>query len=66
MVDDEIYKKLSGLREEYRQKMNRSADAAAVAAQKEEMDIVSVCSTESERYREAFHALNRAIQLIDA
>jgi len=65
MVDDEVYKKLRELRNEYRIKMNRSAEAASVAAQKDEMDTVSICSTESERYREAFHAINRAIQIID-
>lgn len=65
MVDDAIYNKLNDLRNEYRLKMNRSAEAAQEAAQKEEMHVVSMCSTDSERYREAFHALNRAIQMID-
>ncbi len=65
MVEDLIYKQLSDLRNEYRVKMNISADAAQVAAQTEEMDKVSLYSTESERYREAFHALNRAIQIVD-
>lgn len=64
-MDDSLYEKLNELRNEYRMKMNRSADAAQEAAQKEEMQIVSMCSTDSERYREAFHALNRAFQIID-
>lgn len=65
MIDDKIYKQLNDLREEYRNKMNRSAEAAQTAAQTEQMHIVSMCSTDSERYREAFHALNRAIQMLD-
>jgi hypothetical protein len=65
MVEDNIYNKLNELRNEYRIKMNKSSDAAQIAAQSEEMDIVSLHSTESERYREAFHALNRAIKIID-
>ncbi len=65
MIDPVIFGKLSELRNEYRLKMNRSADAAQAAAQTEEMDLVSLHSTESERYREAFHALNRAISIVD-
>lgn len=65
MMSDSLYAELNKLRDEYRGKMNRSADAAQVAAQKEEMHVVSMCSTDSERYREAFVALNRAIQIID-
>lgn len=67
MVDDALYGKLSELRNEYRLKMNRSAEAAAIEAQKKDnMHAVSMCSSESERYREAFHALNRAFQIIEA
>ena len=57
---------LGKLREEYRRKMNNACDMAQQAAQTEEMDKVSLYSTESERNREAFHALNRAIALVDA
>lgn len=53
------------LRDEYRGKMNRSTDAAQRAAAQEDMAAASICSTEAERYREAFAALNRAIQIIE-
>lgn len=66
MMSDGLYTELNKLRGEYRDKMNRSAEAAQVAAQTEDMHVVSMCSTDSERYREAFHALNRAIQIIEA
>jgi len=65
MMDDAIYGVLNSLRAEYRGKMNKATDEAQKAAQSEEMDKVSLYSTESERYREAFHAMNRAIQLLD-
>lgn len=66
MADDELYSKLNTLRDEYRTKMNRCAEAAQKAAATEDMDECSRQSTESERNREAFHALNRAIAIVDS
>jgi hypothetical protein len=66
MMSDGLYSKLNGLREEYRRKMNAASDKAQHHAAIDEMDEVSRSSTESERYREAFYALNRAIDIVDA
>ena len=66
MVPDELYIPLSELREEYRRAMNQAAAKAQQFAQSEEMDRVSEFSTEAERKREAFTALNRAIAIVDA
>lgn len=57
---------LGALRQEYRSKMNKASDAAVEAAGVDEMDKVSMFSTEAERMREAFMALNRAIAIVDA
>ncbi|MHB1310524.1 MAG: hypothetical protein ACYC3L_00810 [Gemmatimonadaceae bacterium] len=64
MARDGLYRKLDALRDEYRRKMNAAADKAQEFAATEEMDNVSIFSTESERMREAFMALNRAIKLV--
>jgi hypothetical protein len=53
------------LRESYRHKMNEACDRAQVAAYNDHMDECSIKSTESERYREAFHALNLMEEAID-
>ena len=65
MMPDALYKQLSALRDEYRDQMNRAADKAQKFAQTEEMDRVSEFSSESERKREAFSALNRAIKIVE-
>ena len=64
MARDGLYRKLDALRDEYRRKMNAAADKAQEFAGAEEMDNVSMFSTESERMREAFMALNRAIKIV--
>lgn len=66
MMSDALYAKLNALREEYRRKMNAAADKAERHAAIGEMGWVSVASTESERYREAFSALNQAISIVEA
>lgn len=65
MTPDTLYETLNGLRDEYRKKMNGAAAQAQQFAQTEEMDRVSEFSSESERNREAFVALNRAIKIVD-
>ena len=65
MMPVKLYTELNKLRDEYRKNMNSAADAATDAAAREEMGEVSVYSTESERMREAFHALNLAIQIVE-
>jgi hypothetical protein len=65
MTPDHIYTPLNALREQYRQQMNAAADKAQQFAATEEMDRVSEFSTESERKREAFMALNQAIKIVD-
>jgi len=59
-----LYQRLDALRNEYRKKMNDAAEQAQIHAAADEMDKVSLYSTESERAREAFHALNRAIAIV--
>jgi len=66
MMNDALYVKLNALRDEYRAGMNKAADEAQRYAQEEDMEKVSLFSTESERKREAFHALNRAISILDS
>jgi hypothetical protein len=65
-MSDELYAKLNALRDEYRRRMNAAASSAQEAAATDEMDKVSEFSTDSERMREAFHALNRAIAIVQA
>lgn len=65
MMPDSLYEPLSKLREKYRREMNAAAEKAQQFAQTEEMDRVSEFSTESERKREAFFALNQAIKIIE-
>ena len=62
---DRTREALSALREGHRRKMNAAADRAEMAASIGEMGEVSVNSTESERHREAFVALNVAIGIFD-
>lgn len=64
-VLDSCRKRLSTLREQHRQKMNSFGDAAEKAASEGDMSAVSINSTESERHREAFSALNAAIDIFD-
>jgi vacuolar-type H+-ATPase subunit D/Vma8 len=66
MTPDHIYEPLNELREKYRQQMNAAADKAQQFAATEEMDRVSEFSSESERKREAFMALNQAIKIVDS
>lgn len=63
---EKVRDQLGELREEYRQAMNKAAAEAQRFASEDEMDRVSEFSTESERKREAFVALNRAIKIVDA
>ena len=65
-LDKALYERLNALRDEYRQKMNGAGDRAQRAAAIDDMAEASIASTESERYREAFHALNRAIDAASA
>ena len=65
MIPDALYANLNGLRGEYRKKMNDASDAAVEASGHGEMDKVSLFSTESERMREAFNDINRAIRLVE-
>lgn len=60
----DVETQFAALREEYRRKMNGESDLAARAAQQEDWGSVSEHSTASERYREAFHALNRAATIM--
>ena len=64
-MSEVIYKKLNALRDEYRKSMNDAASKAQAHASLDEMDRVSEYSTESERSREAFHAMNRAIKIVE-
>lgn len=66
MMPDRLYKSLNDLREKYRRDMNVAAEKAQQFAQTEEMDRVSEFSSESERKREAFMALNQAIRIVEA
>ena len=66
MMSDELYNKLNALREQHRRKMNAAADRAERMAAEGEMGEVSISSTESERHREAFMALNHAIAIVEA
>lgn len=64
-MSDALYSKLNALRDEYRRKMNRLSDMATEAAGQDEMDKVSLYSTESERARAAFAAVTRAIEIVE-
>lgn len=66
MTPDHIYEPLSALREKYRREMNAAAEKAQQFAAIDEMDRVSEFSSESERKREAFVALNQAMKIIEA
>lgn len=66
MMSDALYSKLNALRDQHRRKMNAAADRAQRHAAVDEMDEVSISSTESERHREAFAALNQAIAIVEA
>jgi hypothetical protein len=65
MMSDTLYASLNRIREEYRRKMNAAADIAERKAAAGEMDEVSISSTESERHRAAFEAMNRAIKAVE-
>lgn len=65
MMTDASYAALNDLRNEYRRKMNTAADNAQDAAGRGEMDEVFLFSTESERYRGAFGALNHALYIVE-
>lgn len=56
---------LQQVREEYRMAMNSAADKATEAAGLDEMDKVSMHSSESARKQEAFMACNRLIKIVD-
>lgn len=66
MIPERLYAPLSELREKYRQQMNAAAEKAQRFAAADEMDRVSEFSSESERKREAFSALNQVIRIVDA
>ena len=67
MMKDALYAKLNAIREDYRGRMNRAAaEAERWAANGEDMEKVSMFSTESERAREAFTACNRMIAVLEA
>lgn len=66
MTPEHIYAPLSELREKYRREMNGAAERAQQFGATDEMDRVSEFSSESERKREAFAALNQAIKIVDA
>jgi len=66
MMPDTLYASLSAIRDEYRKRMNTATDAAQRYASKEEMDKVSEFSTEAERAREAFNAVNRSIATVES
>ena len=57
--------KIAALREVHRRKMNNASARAEMAASVGDMKEVSINSTESERHRETFVALNVAIDLFD-
>jgi len=65
MMTDDLYAKLNALREQHRRKMNAAGDRAERMAAEGEMGEVSISSTESERHREAFQALNQAIAIVE-
>jgi hypothetical protein len=65
MMSDALFQRLQELRETYRRKMNKASDQAEKKAAEGDMAEVSISSTESERYREAFAALNQAIKIVD-
>lgn len=66
MTPDALYADLQSLRETFRRKMNKSGEAAQkAAAEDDDMAIVSMHSTDSERFRTAFVALNQAIKIVD-
>ena len=60
-----LYDQLSAIRNEYRKRMNDATNQAQEYAAKEDMEKVSVFSTEAERMREAFAAMNRAVAIIE-
>jgi len=66
MIPEQLFDALSALREKYRQQMNTAAEKAQQFAATDEMDRVSEFSSESERKREAFSALNQVIRIVDA
>ncbi|MFG1401988.1 hypothetical protein [Xanthobacter sediminis] len=61
----QMRERISSVRENIRRKMNAASDRAEMAASVGDMKEVSINSTESERHREAFVALNVAIDIID-
>ncbi|MFG1260087.1 hypothetical protein V5F79_22425 [Xanthobacter flavus] len=61
----QMRERVSTVREEHRRKMNAASDRAEMAAAIGDMKEVSINSSESERHREAFVALNVAIGIID-
>lgn len=65
MNTEALVRNLGALRDEYRAGMNAATDHAQRFAQTEQMDRVSEWSSRSERLREAFHALNRAIAIVE-
>lgn len=65
-MPDDLYAALNAIRSEYRLRMNRAADLAETAAASGDMASVSQHSSESERCREAFNAMNRAVNTADS
>lgn len=65
MMPENLYQNLNALREKYRREMNDATNKAQQFAATEEMDRVSELSTEAERKREAFMALNSAIKIVE-
>jgi phage shock protein A len=64
-MPDTLYSEFSAIRENYRRLMNKATDRAQTAAANEDMDECSKSSTEAERYREVFHALNQMQPIIE-
>ncbi len=64
-MPDDLYRSLNSIRSEFRMRMNRSSDLAEEFAARGDMASVSEHSSESERCREAFGAMNRAINAAD-
>jgi hypothetical protein len=59
----EIEEKFRAIRNEYRIKMNTAEQMTQAAAGNDDMRTCSEHSLSSERYREAFHALNRVADI---
>lgn len=62
----QMRERIAAVREDQRRKMNAAGDRAEMAASTGDMKEAAINSTESERHREAFVALNVAIGIIDS